>query len=178
MNPKVFSFMGLLQNGACHLLSLGDGFRMLNENSHITESDVFFVVMDSCKSAEGVSWPVRNLLLLIQQQFKMNVARVICIRQTHVESGAGDPSMYFEVELSGLLDPSVVPQVTGFERNSQGRMAPFVLRELMSLSCMRRINGYRSGLSMRITCSSECRRNNFYSSSRGKALLMLLFGLN
>ena len=77
-------------------------------------------------------WMLRNLLILIRRRWKSDKVQVLCYRDTHARRDAAH-SIVLPLEQTdwdgptpstkGLqLDPSVMPKVTGWERNGAGKV--------------------------------------------------------
>ena len=93
----------------------------------------FVCFADPSNYLEAPAWPLRNLLVLIWQKWKMNRARIICYRDTHhLRDGAR--SIIYDLEskmpaITGSIQKSVskpdngsMPKVVGWERNEKGKL--------------------------------------------------------
>lgn len=79
---------------------------------------------DPSALATNPGWPLRNFLVLLKRHFKVNKAKVFCFREA---AGKGDISktIVVDVDLSEAdLSSDECPKSVGWEKNSQGKLAP------------------------------------------------------
>ena len=97
----------------------------------IDEHDQFICFADPSTFPRNPGWMLRNLLVLVQRRWKLEKAQVLCYRDSHSRRHeARSVILRIEVDRSGSeapadssLDPSSMPKVTGWERNSAGKVA-------------------------------------------------------
>ena len=93
--------------------------------------DRFVCFVDPSTYATGPSWPLRNLLVLVAQRFKLDRVQILCYRDTHVRR-EHPSSIILNLQRddspsgisSGSPSQSSFPKVTGWERNEQNRAVP------------------------------------------------------
>jgi len=96
----------------------------------IQPEDAFICFVDPSTYESGPSWPLRNLLVLIRQRFKLDKVQILCYRDTHFRrehptSIILDLKCEEPVQLaSGAESRASMPKVTGWERNDQGKIIP------------------------------------------------------
>jgi ubiquitin-like modifier-activating enzyme ATG7 len=89
----------------------------------IAEQDRFVAFVDPSTYAEGPGWPLRNLLVLIRQRFKLTKVRILCFRDTQARRHEAQ-SVILPLEMDQLDDMEIkaMPKVTGWERSRNGKL--------------------------------------------------------
>lgn len=89
----------------------------------VEEADRYVAFVDPSNYPESPSWPLRNLLVLIRQRYRLNKVQILCYRDTqarrHEARSIILPLAVDEVENS---QPAKMPNVTGWERDGSGRL--------------------------------------------------------
>lgn len=100
------------------LRSYEDGF--FNDTP---EADRYVAFVDPSTYAEGPGWPLRNLLVLIRQRFKLTKVKILCFRDTQARRHEAQ-SIILPLEMDNLpnLEMSEMPKVTGWERARNGKL--------------------------------------------------------
>jgi ubiquitin-like modifier-activating enzyme ATG7 len=101
--------------------ALGDFENGFFENT--AESDRFVAFSDPSTYPDYPGWPLRNLLVLIQERWKLDKVQILCYRD--IQSERDNPrSLILNLQLDGerKATSDVVPRVTGWERNSEKKL--------------------------------------------------------
>ncbi|KAL9944273.1 Autophagy- protein 7 (Autophagy- E1-like activating enzyme atg7) [Verticillium nonalfalfae] len=89
----------------------------------IPPEDCYVSFVDSSTYAENPSWPLRNLLWLIRQRFRLSKVNILCYRELRSNRYAARSIIIpLETEATEPLDVSKVPKVTGWERDSEAKL--------------------------------------------------------
>jgi len=89
----------------------------------IPEEDQFVAFVDPSTYPDNPGWMLRNYLVLIKRRFKLNKVQILCYRD--VQSRRHEArSRILVLQTSGTSDSSSIPKVTGWERNSVGKLTP------------------------------------------------------
>ena len=89
----------------------------------VDEADQYIAFVDPSTYPENPSWPLRNLLVLIRQRYHLTKVQILCFRDTQAKRDERK-----SIVLNLAMDPveemetSVMPKVTGWERNSNGKL--------------------------------------------------------
>lgn len=85
--------------------------------------DQYICFIDSSTHPEGPSWPLRNLLVLIRQRFRLNKAKILCYRDTRARRHeAKSVILPLEMDPVGTMQMTEMPKVTGWERSRNGKL--------------------------------------------------------
>ncbi|KAF9194344.1 Autophagy protein 7, partial [Haplosporangium sp. Z 27] len=68
-------------------------------------------------------WPLRNLLTLIQYQWKVTKVRVLCLREVPGKQDI-NTSKIFTAELPSFVPVTVCPKAVGWEKNEKKKIGP------------------------------------------------------
>ncbi len=92
----------------------------------VPEEDRFVAFVDPSTYPENPGWMLRNLLVLIKRRFKLQRVQILCYRD--VQSRRHEArSVVLMLETEGSsTDLDEMPKVTGWERNSIGKLSPKV----------------------------------------------------
>ncbi|KAL2020939.1 hypothetical protein VTK56DRAFT_7826 [Thermocarpiscus australiensis] len=93
----------------------------------VPEGDRYIAFVDPSNYPEAPSWPLRNLLILIRQRYRLNRVQILCYRDTqsrrHEARSIILPLAMDQVEST---EPAKMPSVTGWERDIRGKLRPRV----------------------------------------------------
>uniref|UniRef100_A0A3Q1BDX8 Ubiquitin-like modifier-activating enzyme ATG7 n=1 Tax=Amphiprion ocellaris TaxID=80972 RepID=A0A3Q1BDX8_AMPOC len=104
------------------LASLGDGETFFTDTMMVTVG-----VYDPCTLSQHPGWPLRNLLVLLANQWgsKVDTVEVLCFRDRTLQGSRSiQHSIMFQVKLPELPNNSVCPKSVGWEKNKKGAMGP------------------------------------------------------
>ncbi|KAF4124315.1 ubiquitin-like modifier-activating enzyme ATG7 [Geosmithia morbida] len=92
----------------------------------VPEEDRYVAFADPSTYAEGPGWPLRNLLVLMRQRFKLSKAKVLCYRDTWARRHEAR-SVVLPIEVDSTADEGStamkeMPKVTGWERSRNGKL--------------------------------------------------------
>lgn len=91
----------------------------------VAEADQYISFVDPSTYPENPSWPLRNLLVLIRQRYRLRKAQILCYRD--IQSRRDDPrSIILPVAMDEVdsMTTDGMPKVTGWERNIAGKLQP------------------------------------------------------
>lgn len=89
----------------------------------VAQEDQYVCFADSSTHAEGPSWPLRNLLVLIRKRYKISKVKILCYRDTWAKRHeAKSVILPLEMESVPTAELSEMPKVTGWERASNGKL--------------------------------------------------------
>lgn len=94
----------------------------------IPKEDQYISFVDPSTYPENPGWMLRNFLVLIRTRYKLNEANILCYRDIHARR---HEARSFVLHLTAKLQEpasetaltSVMPKVTGWERNSAGKLS-------------------------------------------------------
>ncbi|KAF4511799.1 hypothetical protein G6O67_001009 [Ophiocordyceps sinensis] len=89
----------------------------------VPEEDQYVAFADPSTYPEGPGWPLRNLLVLIRQRFRMRRVQILCYRDTWARRHEGR-SVVLTVEMGPVanMELTEMPKVTGWERSRNGKL--------------------------------------------------------
>jgi ubiquitin-like modifier-activating enzyme ATG7 len=88
--------------------------------------DQFVAFVDPSTYPDNPGWMLRNLLVLIKQRFKLNKVQILSYRDVQSKRHEAR-SRIFVLETQGeTTEATEMPKVTGWERNSLGKLSPKV----------------------------------------------------
>lgn len=91
--------------------------------NNVPEDDRYVCFADPSTHAEGPSWPLRNLLVLIRQRFKISKVKILCYRDTWAKRHeAKSVILPLEMDTVEKMEMSEMPKVTGWERSRNGKL--------------------------------------------------------
>src|SRR5690606_27132819 len=85
--------------------------------------DQYVAFVDPSTHSEGLGWPLRNLLVLIRQRFRLRRARLLCYRDIWSRRHEAR-SVILPIELDAVekMEMTDMPNVSGWERSRNGKM--------------------------------------------------------
>lgn len=91
------------------------------------EEDRYVAFVDPSNYPEYPSWPLRNLLILIRQRYRLNKVQILCYRDTQPRRHEAR-SIILPLAMDKVDDVELksMPKVTGWERNGNGDLRPRV----------------------------------------------------
>ncbi|KAK5992317.1 Ubiquitin-like modifier-activating enzyme ATG7 [Cladobotryum mycophilum] len=89
----------------------------------VPEEDRYVSFIDPSTYPEGPSWPLRNLLILIRQRFRLTKINILCFRDTFPRRHEAR-SIILPIEMDPVEDMEIkeMPKVTGWERSRNGKL--------------------------------------------------------
>lgn len=89
----------------------------------IPEEDRYVAFTDPSTYAEGPGWPLRNLLILIRQRFRLNKIKILCYRDMQARRHEAR-SVILPIEMDPVenMEITEMPKVTGWERSRNGKL--------------------------------------------------------
>ncbi|EGO60611.1 hypothetical protein NEUTE1DRAFT_75898 [Neurospora tetrasperma FGSC 2508] len=91
------------------------------------EEDRYVAFVDPSNYPEYPSWPLRNLLILIRQRYRLNKVQILCYRDTQPRRHeARSTILPLAMDQVGDVELKCMPKVTGWERNGNGDLRPRV----------------------------------------------------
>ena len=92
----------------------------------INEKDQFVAFVDPSTYPDNPGWMLRNLLVLIRRRFKLEKVQILCYRDVQSRRHeARSRILVLETRLEAN-ETAEMPKVTGWERNSIGKLSPKV----------------------------------------------------
>jgi Dinucleotide-utilizing enzymes involved in molybdopterin and thiamine biosynthesis family 2 len=88
------------------------------------EADRYVAFVDPSNYDESPSWPLRNLLVLIRQRYRLKKVNILCYRDTQAKRHEAR-SIILPLEMEGTVDqaaPQKMPNVTGWERDVNNKL--------------------------------------------------------
>ncbi|XP_044717175.1 thiF family domain-containing protein [Hirsutella rhossiliensis] len=84
---------------------------------HVPEEDRYVAFADPSTYPEGPGWPLRNLLVLIRQRFRLRKVQILCYRDAWARRHEGR-TVILTVEMDAVanMELTEMPKVTGWER--------------------------------------------------------------
>ncbi|ATY66145.1 E1 -activating enzyme Gsa7p Apg7p [Cordyceps militaris] len=91
--------------------------------NNVPEEDQYICFVDGSTHAEGPSWPLRNLLVLIRQRYRLTKVKILCYRDTRARRHeARSVILSLETDAAGGTPMKEMPKVTGWERSRNGKL--------------------------------------------------------
>ncbi|KAK1986188.1 E1-like protein-activating enzyme Gsa7p/Apg7p [Colletotrichum cereale] len=89
----------------------------------VAEEDRYVAFVDPSTYPENPSWPLRNLLWLIRQRFRLTKVQILCYRDIRSSRHAAR-SIILPLEMDPVepLAVTEMPKVTGWERDGEGKL--------------------------------------------------------
>ncbi|KAF9882268.1 hypothetical protein CkaCkLH20_00304 [Colletotrichum karsti] len=89
----------------------------------VAEEDRYVSFVDPSTYPENPSWPLRNLLLLIRQRFRLTKVQILCYREMRASRHAARSIILpLEMEPVEPLAIAEMPKVTGWERDAESKL--------------------------------------------------------
>ncbi|RQM06782.1 hypothetical protein DH86_00002753 [Scytalidium sp. 3C] len=94
----------------------------------VAEEDRYVAFVDPSTYPENPGWMLRNLLILIRRRYKLTKVQILCYRDIQAKRHeARSRVLLLETqEQPEPTDRDEMPKVTGWERNSSGKLSPKV----------------------------------------------------
>ncbi|KAK4217135.1 hypothetical protein QBC37DRAFT_62717 [Rhypophila decipiens] len=87
---------------------------------NVKEEDRYVAFVDPSNYPEYPSWPLRNLLVLIRQRYRLSKIQILCYRDTQARRHeARSIILPLEFEQAESLEIKEMPKVVGWERNTK-----------------------------------------------------------
>lgn len=84
----------------------------------VKEEDRYVAFVDPSNYPENPSWPLRNLLVLIRQRYRLRTVQILCYRDTHARRHeARSIILPLEFDQAEDIEIKEMPKVVGWERN-------------------------------------------------------------
>ncbi|KAI1317857.1 Autophagy protein 7 [Mortierella claussenii] len=87
------------------------------------ESQIIVGFADPSSLDSHPGWPLRNLLTLINHQWKVTKVRVLCFREVPGKQDIS-ASKLFTAQVPTFVPLTVCPKAVGWEKNAQGKLGP------------------------------------------------------
>uniref|UniRef100_A0A8C5HCC4 Ubiquitin-like modifier-activating enzyme ATG7 n=1 Tax=Gouania willdenowi TaxID=441366 RepID=A0A8C5HCC4_GOUWI len=123
-NACPFFLMKVSEN-AVHMAPLADWETFFPDTKKVTVG-----VYDPCTLSQHPGWPLRNLLVLLANQWgsKVDTVQILCFRDRTLQGDRSvNHSIVFQVKLPELPNSSVCPKSVGWEKNAKGAMGPRIV---------------------------------------------------
>lgn len=89
----------------------------------VAQEDRYICFVDPSTHPEGPSWPLRNLLILIRQRYRLTKVKILCYRDTWAKRHeAKSVILPLEMDAVDNMEISEMPKVTGWERSRNGKL--------------------------------------------------------
>ncbi|GAB1313976.1 Autophagy protein 7 [Madurella fahalii] len=89
----------------------------------VDEADQYVAFVDPSNYPDSASWPLRNLLVLIRQRYRMDKVKILCYRDTQARRHeARSIILPLSVDPAANTEPAKMPNVTGWARDSNGKL--------------------------------------------------------
>ena len=90
---------------------------------NVAEEDRYVAFVDPSNYSESPSWPLRNLLILIKQRYRLNKVQILCYRDTQARRHeARSIILPLATEPGNETQQTKMPSVTGWERDGTGKL--------------------------------------------------------
>ncbi|KAF5008836.1 hypothetical protein FDECE_4915 [Fusarium decemcellulare] len=91
--------------------------------NQVAEEDRYVAFVDPSTYSDVPGWPLRNLLVLVRQRYRLTKVKVICYRDTWARRHEAR-SLILPIEMDPVenLEITEMPKVTGWERSRNGRL--------------------------------------------------------
>lgn len=89
----------------------------------VDEADQYVAFVDPSNYPDSPSWPLRNLLVLIRQRYRMNKVKILCFRDSQARRHeARSIILPLSTDPTGSTEPAKMPDVIGWERDTSGKL--------------------------------------------------------
>uniref|UniRef100_A0A3B5AB76 Ubiquitin-like modifier-activating enzyme ATG7 n=1 Tax=Stegastes partitus TaxID=144197 RepID=A0A3B5AB76_9TELE len=115
-------FLMKYTDDTAQLAPLGDWEAFVTDTKKVTVG-----VYDPCTLSQHPGWPLRNVLVLLANQWgsRVDTVEVLCFRDRTLQGSRSiQHSIIFQVKLPELPNSSVCPKSVGWEKNKKGAMGP------------------------------------------------------
>ncbi len=91
---------------------------------NVPEEDQYVSFVDASNYEESPSWPLRNLLVLIRQRYRLNKVQIMCYRDTQPRRHEARTIILPLTmdDVAADAQPDKMPSVTGWERDGTGKL--------------------------------------------------------
>jgi ubiquitin-like modifier-activating enzyme ATG7 len=91
--------------------------------NNVDEEDRYVAFVDPSNYPSSPSWPLRNLLVLIKQRYRLNKVQILCYRDTQARRHeARSLILPLATEQTDETQPAKMPGVIGWERDAKGEL--------------------------------------------------------
>ncbi|KAG5916018.1 Autophagy- protein 7 (Autophagy- E1-like activating enzyme atg7) [Claviceps africana] len=89
----------------------------------VAEEDRYVAFVDPSTYVDGPGWPLRNLLVLIRQRFRLQRINILCYRDTWARRHeAKSIVLPIKMDVVETMELTEMPKVTGWERSRNGKL--------------------------------------------------------
>ncbi|KAK8056869.1 hypothetical protein PG993_002096 [Apiospora rasikravindrae] len=89
----------------------------------IPEADQYVAFVDPSTYEENPGWPLRNLLMLIRERFRLSKVQILCYRDMQSRRHeARSIVLPLSMDAAEVTELTEMPKVTGWERNHAGKL--------------------------------------------------------
>ncbi|KAK8089678.1 hypothetical protein PG997_004639 [Apiospora hydei] len=89
----------------------------------IPEEDQYVAFVDPSTYEENPGWPLRNLLMLIRERFRLSKVQILCYRDMQSRRHeARSIVLPLSMDAAEVTELTEMPKVTGWERNHAGKL--------------------------------------------------------
>ncbi|KAI1850775.1 hypothetical protein JX266_004057, partial [Neoarthrinium moseri] len=93
--------------------------------SNIPDEDRYVAFVDPSNYEEHPAWPLRNLLVLVRQRFRLTKVQILCYRDVQSRRHeARSIVLPLAMDPVDAMESAEMPKPTGWERNPAGKIAP------------------------------------------------------
>ncbi|CAG8957483.1 hypothetical protein HYFRA_00011465 [Hymenoscyphus fraxineus] len=89
----------------------------------VAPEDQFVAFVDPSTYPDNPGWMLRNLLVLIKRRFKLDKVQILSYRDVHSHRHQARSRVFLLETQPGEPETTVMPRVTGWERNSIGKLS-------------------------------------------------------
>ncbi|CAG8978371.1 hypothetical protein HYALB_00010389 [Hymenoscyphus albidus] len=89
----------------------------------VAPEDQFVAFVDPSTYPDNPGWMLRNLLVLIKRRFKLDKVQILSYRDVHSQRHQARSRVFLLETQQGEPETTVMPRVTGWERNSIGKLS-------------------------------------------------------
>ncbi|KAI6784207.1 uncharacterized protein J7T54_004753 [Emericellopsis cladophorae] len=91
--------------------------------NEVPENDRYVSFVDPSTYPEGPGWPLRNLLILIRQRYKLDKVKILCFRDIWARRHESRSVILpIEMDPTEKVVMADMPKVTGWERSRNGKL--------------------------------------------------------
>lgn len=91
--------------------------------NNVNEDDRYVAFVDPSNYPDSASWPLRNLLVLIRQRYRLDKVKILCYRDTQARRHeARSIILPLSMDPAVETEPAKMPKVTGWERDANGKL--------------------------------------------------------
>lgn len=89
----------------------------------VDPEDQFVAFVDPSTYPDNPGWMLRNLLVLIKRRFKLDKVQILSYRDVHSQRHQARSRVFLLETQPGESEITVMPRITGWERNSIGKLS-------------------------------------------------------